>query len=246
MTPEAPAALRERFWELARAARRPVAITGAGVSAESGVPTFRGEDGLWKRYRPEELATPGAFARNPELVWQWYNWRRERIARARPNPAHHWLARYERLKPGFVLVTQNVDGLHRLAGSRNVIEIHGNLWIVRCTKCRFEAEDRRVPMPILPRCPGCGGLVRPGVVWFGEPLPEEGLADAVEAVRRADLLLVLGTSAVVYPVAGLPDLAPDTPLVEVNPEPTPLSPRAALTVRMPVGAFLEPILERLP
>ncbi len=241
-----PDPLREHFWELARAARRPVAITGAGVSAESGVPTFRGGDGLWKRYRPEQLATPEAFMRNPELVWEWYNWRRERIARARPNPAHRWLARYERLRHGFVLVTQNVDGLHRLAGSRNVVEVHGNLWTVRCTQCRFETEDRRVPLPVPPRCPECGNLMRPGVVWFGEPLPEDALASAVEAVRSADLLLVLGTSAVVYPVAGLPDLAPDTPLVEINPEPTRLSPRADLAVRMPAGAFLEPLLERLP
>ncbi len=243
MTPDA---LRERFWERVRAALRPVAITGAGVSAESGVPTFRGGDGLWRRYRPEQLATPEAFARDPRLVWQWYNWRRERIARAQPNPAHLWLARYERLNPGFVLITQNVDGLHRLAGSRNVVEVHGNLWVVRCTRCGFEAEDRRVPLPAPPRCPECGALVRPGVVWFGEPLPEAALARAVEAVRSADLLLVLGTSAVVYPVAGLPDLAPETPLIEVNPEPTPLSRRALFAVRMPAGAFLAPLLARLP
>ena len=234
--------LRERVRELTDRARRPVAITGAGVSAESGVPTFRGEDGLWKRFRPEDLATPEAFARDPALVWEWYGWRRERIARARPNPAHRWLARYEARKPEFLLITQNVDGLHRLAGSRRLVEIHGNLWVVRCTRCAFETEDRRVPLPGVPRCPRCEGLLRPAVVWFGEPIPSDAMTRAVEAVRGCDLLLVIGTSAVVYPVAGLPDLAPRATLVEVNPAPTPLTPRAHVSVRAPAGKFFEPFL----
>ncbi len=238
--------LREQVRELTDRARRPVAITGAGVSAESGVPTFRGEDGLWKRFRPEELATPEAFARDPALVWEWYGWRRERIAPARPNPAHRWLAWYETRKPDFLLITQNVDGLHRLAGSRRLVEIHGNLWVVRCTRCGFETEDRRMPLTGVPRCPRCGGLLRPGVVWFGEPIPPGPMARAVEAVQGCDLLLVIGTSAVVYPVAGLPDLAPRAALVEVNPAPTPLTPRADVSVRAPAGEFFGPLLPKGP
>lgn len=225
-----------------RAARRPVALTGAGVSAESGVPTFRGPDGLWRNHRPEDLATPEAFARDPAVVWEWYNWRRERIAQARPNPAHRWLAAYERQAPAFLLVTQNVDGLHGLAGSRRMVEVHGSLWRVRCTTCGAEREDRRVPLPVPPRCEACGGLLRPGVVWFGEALPADALRRAVEAVERADLLLVIGTSAVVHPVASLPGLARSAYVVEVNPEPTPLTPTADLSIRSPAGA----LFSRLP
>ena len=237
----------ERFWDLARSAQRPVALTGAGVSAESGVPTFRGPGGLWRDYRPEELATPEAFARNPQLVWEWYNWRRGIIAKVQPNDAHRWLSRYERLKDRLALVTQNVDGLHAAAGSRRVLEVHGSLWRLRCTACNREEEDRAVPLPPLPRCGACGGLLRPGVIWFGESLPDDVFAEAVEAVRGCDLLLILGTSAVVYPVAGLADLVPrDSLLVEVNPDPTPLSTRVNLSVRAPAGAFLGPILRELP
>jgi NAD-dependent deacetylase len=236
-------AQRDRFRELAAAARRPVAITGAGVSAESGVPTFRGAEGLWRRYRPEELATPEAFHRDPALVWEWYGWRRSLVAAAAPNPAHLWLAAYERDRPEFLLITQNVDGLHRAAGSRKLVEIHGTLWRTRCTRCGTEEEDRRVPIPEVPSCRKCSSLTRPAVVWFGETLPEAGLSRAVEAARAADLLLVLGTSSLVYPVAGLPDLNVRATLVEVNPAPTPLTPRAHLSVRAPAGAFLAPLLD---
>lgn len=235
---------RARFWKLATEARRPVAITGAGVSAESGVPTFRGPDGLWKNYRPDELATPEAFAQNPDLVWEWYNWRRSCIARAEPNPAHVWLRCYERAKPEFLLITQNVDGLHRMAGSLRLIELHGNLWRVRCTRCSHEAEDRRVPIPVPPRCPDCAALLRPGVVWFGESLPARDLSKAVAAVRVADLVIVLGTSGVVHPVAGLPGMAERASVVELNPELTPITPVSALTVRAPAGKFLEPLIAR--
>ncbi|WP_245693425.1 NAD-dependent deacylase [Deferrisoma camini] len=226
---------------LLRKARRPVALTGAGVSAESGVPTFRGPDGLWRRHRPEDLATPEAFARDPALVWEWYNWRRERIAPARPNPAHRWLAAYERANPGFLLITQNVDGLHRLAGSRRLVEVHGNLWVLRCTRCGREGEDRRVPLPVPPRCPECGGLLRPGVVWFGEPLPAEALTRSTEAVQEADLLLVIGTSAVVQPVASFPLLARGAVVVEINPAATPLTPSLDLSVRSAAGALFRRI-----
>jgi len=226
---------------LVREARRPVVLTGAGVSAESGVPTFRGPDGLWKRHRPEDLATPEAFARDPALVWEWYNWRRQRIAPARPNPAHRWIAAYERANPEFLLITQNVDGLHRLAGSRRLVEVHGDLWMVRCTCCGREDEDRRVPLPVPPRCPECNGMLRPGVVWFGEPLPAEALSRSAEAVRKADLLLVVGTSAVVQPVASFPLLARGAVVVEINPAATPLTPFVDLSIRSAAGALLQRI-----
>ncbi|MFN3929596.1 MAG: SIR2 family NAD-dependent protein deacylase, partial [Thermoflexus sp.] len=170
---------------------RVVALTGAGISAESGVPTFRGPDGLWGRYRPEDLATPEAFARDPVRVWEWYAWRREVIARAQPNPAHRTLAEMEMALPGFVLITQNVDGLHQQAGSRRVIELHGNLWRVRCVKEGRAWVDRRVPLPeIPPRCPTCGAWLRPDVVWFGEPIPSEAWQLAVQAAQEANLFLV--------------------------------------------------------
>lgn len=237
---------RRAFAELAARAERPVAITGAGVSAESGVPTFRGADGLWRRRRPEELATPEAFRRDPTLVWTWYDWRRSLVARAEPNPAHRWLAGYERTKPAFLLVTQNVDGLHAEAGSRNVVEIHGSLWRTRCTSCGEQRTDRRVPVPIPPRCERCGEVVRPDVVWFGEALDAGHLQRAARALRKADLLMVLGTSGVVYPVAGFPDLAPNARLAEVNPDPTPLTARSELSVRAPAGAFLAPLTDARP
>ena len=237
---------RESFRTLIHEARRPVALTGAGVSAESGIPTFRGATGLWRHYRPEELATPEAFLRDPALVWEWYDWRRGLVAAACPNPAHRWLAAYEGEKPDFLLVTQNVDGLHSAAGSRRVEEVHGSLWRTRCTQCGAEEEDRRVPIPVPPTCRRCSSVTRPAVVWFGEPLPAPALARAAEAVRAADLLLVLGTSALVYPVAGLPDLASSAAVVEVNPDPTPITPRADLAIRAPVGAFLAPLLPPPP
>ena len=157
-----------------RAARRVVALTGAGISAESGVPTFRGPGGLWRQYRPEDLATPEAFARDPRLVWEWYAWRRETIAPLRPNAAHDALVALEKRTPEFLLATQNVDGLHAAAGSRRIVELHGTIWRLRCTSCGEERDDRRVPLAeIPPRC-DCGALLRPGVVWFGEAAARRG------------------------------------------------------------------------
>ncbi|MGD8719246.1 MAG: NAD-dependent deacylase [Candidatus Zixiibacteriota bacterium] len=223
-----------------------VVLTGAGVSAESGVPTFRGEDGLWRNYRAEELATPGAFARDPLLVWEWYQWRRELIGACAPNAAHDFIARLEREHPGdFLLATQNVDGLHRLAGSRKLVEVHGNIWDVRCTSCGQGREDRTVPFPKLPPpCPDCGGTLRPGVVWFGEALPEEAIGRAFAAAESCDLMLVVGTSAVVYPVAYLPELArrAGAYVVEVNPAETPLTPLANESWRGPAGEILGGLL----
>lgn len=194
-------------------------MTGAGVSEESGIPTFRGPGGLWRQYRPEQLATPEAFRNDPRLVWEWYDWRRAVVAKAQPNPAHRALAALEASCPSFTLITQNVDGLHRRAGSQRVLEVHGTLWRVRCTGCGAEADDLRVPLPIPPRCDACAGLLRPGVVWFGESLPPDVFDGAWQAAKDADLFLAIGTSAVVEPAASLIRLAAErgAAIVEINP-----------------------------
>ena len=221
-------------------ARSIAVLTGAGISAESGIPTFRGPGGLWNNRRPEDLATPEAFARDPKLAWGWYDWRRQRVAAAQPNPGHAALAELERRVPRFTLITQNVDGLHRAAGSRNVIELHGNLWRLRCVVCARELENRDVPLPeIPPRC-SCGGLLRPGVVWFGEALPPDAMQQAARAAAGCDLFLLCGTSAVVYPAASLPEraLAAGAKVVEINIEPTPFSDVAHLSLRGKSGEVL--------
>ncbi len=208
----------EQTREWLRKARRVAVLTGAGVSAESGVPTFRGKEGLWKHYRPEDLATAEAFARDPRLVWQWYNWRRGLIARARPNRGHYALADLENGSPEFTLITQNVDDLHEQAGSKNVLKLHGDIWQVRCLSCKREWIDTRPSISELPPRCGCGGLLRPGVVWFGEELPPGAWDRAEEAAREADLLFVIGTSAMVYPAAGLVRVArcARAKVVEIN------------------------------
>lgn len=199
-------------------------LTGAGVSAESGVPTFRdAQSGLWAKYDPLELATPEAFVREPELVWRWYRWRRELVAEAKPNPGHRALADLAALVPKMTLVTQNVDGLHQQAGSNNVIEFHGNIFDDRCfvEGCIVDCDaDAAVPV-----CPGCGGQVRPGVVWFGEAIPERALNTSFAAAQECDVFLAIGTSSLVYPAAGLTEVARDAGAVvaEVNPNPTGLS-----------------------
>ena len=204
-------------------ARAITILTGAGISADSGIPTFRGEEGLWRNYRAEDLATPEAFARDPRLVWEWYNWRRELIATKQPNPAHIALAELERRRPDrFWLITQNVDGLHRAAGSQCLSEIHGSIWKVRCTGCGLVSDDREVPLPTLPTCLQCGGLLRPHIVWFGESLWEENLRRCDEALQSCDLLLVIGTSGVVYPAAGFASIAKEMGalVMEINLEST--------------------------
>jgi len=223
-----------------------VVVTGAGVSAESGVPTFRGAGGLWRSFRAEDLATPGAFGRDPRLVWEWYDWRRQGLATARPNAAHDALARLERAHAGsFLLVTQNVDGLHAAAGSRKLVEVHGSIWQVRCTACGRERYERAVPLATLPpTCPACGGLERPGVVWFGEALPAVALEAAFGAARACELMLVVGTSAVVYPIAYLPRVARENGarVIEVNPEETPLTPLADESIRGRAAEVLPSLL----
>ncbi len=198
-------------------------LTGAGVSAESGVPTFRGEGGLWRNYRAEELATPQAFARDPSLVWEWYNMRRETLATIKPNPAHTALAMLEGRVEDFTLITQNVDGLHEMGGSRNVIELHGSIWRVRCTGCSAVTENHDIPIAIPPSCGECGALLRPHIVWFGEALPGDAITAAYGALERCDVLRVIGTSGVVQPAASMASVAKGAGayVVEVNIELTP-------------------------
>jgi NAD-dependent deacetylase len=211
--------------EWLKQAKSVAVLTGAGVSAESGVPTFRGNGGLWKQRRAEDLATPEAFNRNPKLVWEWYDWRRSVLADARPNPGHYALAELENRVDNFTLITQNVDGLHELAGSQNVLRLHGSIWRVRCMSCKREGFDRRIPFPELPPKCECGGMLRPAVVWFGEGLPADVWRAAETAARSADLFLVVGTSAVVYPAAGLAQIAKSSGarVVEINIAETKLS-----------------------
>lgn len=247
-----------RARELIGRAERIIVLTGAGVSAESGVPTFRGTGGLWKSHRPEQLATPEAFARDPRTVWEWYGWRRSIVASCAPNPAHLALARLALARP-VTLVTQNVDGLHHraaeaVAESREAaaraypLEVHGAIHRDRCSGCGARSlgavEVDTTSAETLPRCAMCGALLRPDVVWFGEPLDMDVLGAAFAAAESADLCLVVGTSSLVYPASAVPETAlrAGASLVEVNPEETPLSPLATVTVRAAAGAVLPRVL----
>jgi len=224
---------------------RVVVLTGAGISAESGIPTFRVAGGLWKNYRPEELATPEAFARDPRLVWEWYEWRRELIRKGSPNDAHQALAWFERTiegRCGFSLVTQNVDGLHPRAGSRRIIEIHGNIFRARCVREGTRVGFPDAPSEVPPRC-GCGSLMRPDVVWFGEPI--DLIADAMAEASAADVMLVIGTSGTVYPAAGLVSLVRGGLTIEINPDATPISDGFSASIRSSATAATRPILEAL-
>jgi len=226
-----------------REARHVAVLTGAGISAESGLPTFRGKNGLWRNYQPQQLATTQAFAQDPKLVWEWYNWRRQVHSQCKPNPGHWALVEIERAAQTFTLITQNVDRLHEEAGSRNVLHLHGSLWRVRCLRCEKEEANLSVPLvPVPPLCT-CGGMLRPAVVWFGESLPDYELRKAVEVMELADVVLVVGTSAMVYPAAALPRMALGcgARVIEINPEPTELS--SVVTLALP-GAAGE-ILPRL-
>lgn len=200
-------------------------LTGAGISADSGVPTFRGAEGLWKDFRPEELASPEAFERDPLLVWEWYNWRRELLATKDPNPGHKALVELEKSTEKFWLITQNVDGLHATAGSQNLSEIHGNIWKVRCTGCGIVEDNRDVPIEILPKCHTCHGLFRPHIVWFGESLDAQDLRNSYAALESCEVLLIIGTSGTVYPAASFAAVAKNRGafVAEVNLDQTPNS-----------------------
>jgi NAD-dependent protein deacetylase/lipoamidase len=223
-------------------------LTGAGISAESGIPTFRGAGGLWRGRRAEDVATPEAFARDPADVWEFYLERRTRLADKQPNAGHLALAKLEQLTPRFTLVTQNVDGLHHHAGSQNVIELHGNIWVDRCTRCAFKVRRssdvdvtgadvaRDVADDDIPFCAKCRSMMRPGVVWFGEALPVDAIMAAQEAASECDVMLVVGTSAVVQPAASLADWAREGGafVIEVNPDETSLS--SSVDLRFPCAA----------
>lgn len=239
--------------ERMRAARRVVALTGAGISAESGLATFRDpQTGYWSRFNPRELASREGFARDPRRVWAWYLLRRRKARQASPNPGHYALAQLQDIYPEVVVVTQNIDGLHTQAGSRDVIELHGSLAGFRCfdedipveyaepAEAPAIVDDDPSSWPDVPRCPRCGGMLRPDVVWFGEALPVAAWLRAEECARACDLCLVVGTSAIVYPAAALPLAARQAGalLVEVNPEATELTPMAALSLRGPAGEKL--------
>lgn len=226
-------------------------LTGAGISAESGVPTFRGAGGLWRNYSPEQLATPEAFERDPLLVWQWYDWRRGLIHEARPNAGHVALAELERRltldgrrEEAFSLITQNVDGLHDRAGSRRILKLHGDIWQLRCLGCDREERNERVPLEELPPRCSCGALMRPGVVWFGESLPAAVWNQAEEAARHAQVFMVIGTSGVVYPAAGLAETArrSGAKVVLINPEATALNYVATWALAGPSGEILRRLI----
>jgi len=238
---EIPASLIDAL----RAAERVLFFTGAGVSAESGLPTFRdAQTGLWAEYRPEDLATPEAFARDPETVWRWYQWRRRVHADVAPNPAHHAIAAFEARHPGTVLVTQNVDRLHELAGSAAPIHLHGSVFRNKCADCGVEMPEVPHDLEAPPRCAACGGLCRPDVVWFGEGLPQVEWRAAAEAAGAAEVVLSVGTSSTVYPAAELPVIAQRAGalVVQINPAPTPLD-RIAHNLRGPAGVVLPELVK---
>jgi NAD-dependent deacetylase len=222
-------------------------LTGAGVSAESGVATFRGAGGLWEGQRIEDVATPRAFARNPELVWRFYNLRRANLRSVKPNPGHHALARLEQRlgSDRFALITQNVDGLHRSAGSRHLLELHGNLTRVRCTGCGTIEQRPEEDLPSLPVCKDCAALLRPDIVWFEEPLPEETWLEAARCAAQSEVFLVVGTSAVVYPAARLVPIARSAGalVIEVNLERTEATPLVDIGLYGPSGEILPRLVD---
>jgi len=245
---ESGAAIPRALLGALKTARRVVVATGAGVSAGSGIPTFRDRQaGLWSKFRPEDLATPEAFERDPALVWNWYQWRRERLAQVRPNAGHYALAELETKVPEFALVTQNVDGLHEIAGSRNLIEFHGNIRRNRCsgegTLSAWVPEETQSP----PVCKACGAYLRPDVVWFGEALDAGVLKAAFAQALHCDVFLSVGTSSVVEPAASLARRAGDNGayLAEINPQPTPLTASVHTSLRGPSEHFLPALVAAL-
>ena len=231
---------------LLQTANRVAVLTGAGVSQESGLRTFRdAQTGLWAQYKPTDLASPDAFARDPKLVWDWYAWRREAVKAVRPNRGHYALAEIEKRVPQFTLITQNVDGLHRMAGNRNVLELHGNIQRVRCADCYTFTDEWGDDTAEVPRCAICGGLLRPDVVWFGEALPRDQLEAAVEAARTCEVFFSIGTSGVVQPAASLAFAAHNRGaiVVEINTEPTPLTPKVNYALHGKSGEILPELVQ---
>ena len=215
-----------KAYELVTNSNEIVVLTGAGISAESGIPTYRGEEGLWRNYDPHELATPEAFFKNPKLVWEWYDSRRAIMKNAKPNPGHFAITALEKEKKDFTLITQNVDGLHFAAGTRNVIELHGSLWEIKCTETECEKVEKnyQVPIPELPpKCDACGAVMKPNTVLFGEIIPMERIDRCLFAIEQCDLLLIVGTSGVVEPAASMGLIAKksEKPVVEINIDVTP-------------------------
>jgi NAD-dependent deacetylase len=229
-------------------ARRVCVLTGAGISAESGIPTFRDAlTGLWSQFKAEELATPEAFERNPQLVWEWYEWRRELVRGAEPNAGHRALAALAHRVPELTLVTQNVDGLHQRAGSEQVLEYHGNILRDRCTVEGVVVQRPKRSATGLPRCPACGGLLRPDVVWFGEAIPRRPMLEAAIAADTCDVFVSVGTSSLVYPAAGLAETAlrRGATVIEVNPNPTDLSDAVQIVLTGPAGRILPELLDSM-
>ena len=221
-------------------------LTGAGISAESGVPTFRGEQGLWKKFRPEQLANFNAFIKNPKLVWEWYNFRKNLIRQVKPNPGHYALVKMENYFPDFYLITQNVDNLHCLAGSRRIYELHGNIMRNRCVDCNKQLDEILFDDENLPRC-DCGGLIRPDVVWYGESLPEDVLTKSFDAADKSDVFFSIGTSAVVQPAASLPVEAKRAGayVVEINFEPTVITNYVDESIIGKSGEILPELMKRI-
>lgn len=228
-----------------RAAQHIAVLTGAGVSAESGVPTFRdAQTGLWANYDPQELATPEAFERNPLLVWEWYAYRRQLIGEKAPNPAHHALAALEKFVPKVTLITQNIDELHQRAGSHDAVELHGSIRRCRCVACEAVTREWDESGDLPPRCAHCGSMLRPDVVWFGEPLPFDAFARAVAATQDADVFFSIGTSSIVYPAAALPLEAVEhgATTIEVNPESTSVTVMMDYVFQGPAGLVLPKLI----
>lgn len=230
-----------------------IAFTGAGISAESGIPTFRGKGGLWEKYRVEEVATPEAFKRNPKLVWDFYKMRMKLMKDARPNKAHLALAELEKMELLKAVITQNIDNLHREAGNKNVVELHGNIYRVRCTSCTYKEnllESGRLEEVLkenLPKCPECGSLLRPDVVWFGEPLPQETLKKVFKLAERADVCLVIGTSGQVFPAAYIPYIVKENGgyVIEINPKESGITPIADIFLKGLAGETMERLLAKV-
>lgn len=237
----------KRLVEALKNANQVTVLTGAGVSKESGIPTFReAQTGLWAQYDPMELATPEAFLRNPKLVWEWYAWRRGLVGKAEPNAGHFTLVELENKTPKFTLITQNVDSLHERAGSKNIIELHGNITRTKCFDNHHIVSEWIEGEDIPPKCPECGSMLRPDVVWFNEGLPPDALQSAHQASQSADVFLSIGTSALVQPAASLPLLAkqPGAVLVEINPAETQITPYADIVLPGASGEVLPALLEK--